>query len=209
MNSYLKAAHERYRKLLPANKQQDGYLVNPISEVDCEIIIELQQLLKKSGNSEALSVLKEYKGQVKDLDIRDQLIECNLNTKDESIEEAYEDIGEDFEEGEEGVSGLKKKIKELLQQIKENKRKFVIIKEDRFMANLIFAYKKVDLSSIDKESYKLIINPVREDLARIPAYANTEYFFDSEEECDKTIEIIDSALEKAEVKFVNKEDDGD
>lgn len=209
MNNYLKAAIERYKKLLPKNKQE-GYLINPMSEVDCEIIVELQELLKKSGNNEAHSIMKEYKGQVKDSEIRDQLIQCNINTRDNDLFEAYDNIEEDFEDGEDNIKTLKKKVKELLEVIKNNKRKFLIIKSYRFVTNLIFSYKKDDLSSIDKELYRLIINPVREDLTKIPIYANTEFYFDNEEECDEIIENIDIALQKANVEFVNKgEENGD
>jgi len=208
MNNYLKAAIERYKKLLPKNKQ-DGYLIHPISEVDCEIIVELQELLKKHGNEEALSILREYKGQVKDSEIRDQLIQCNINTRDVNLYEAYDDIEEDFEDSENNIKALKKKIKNLLEVIKDNKRKFVIIQGQRFVTNLIFSYKKDDFSSIDKELYRLVINPVRDDLTKIPIYANTEFYFEDEEDCDHTIESIDVALEKADVEFINKKENGD
>lgn len=209
MNNYLKAAIERYKKLLPKDKKE-GYLINPISEVDCEIIVELQELLKKHGNDEALSILREYKGQVKDSEIRDQLIQCNINTRDFSLDEAYDEIGEEFDdEDEDDIKKLRKKIKELLEIINNNKRKFVIIQGQRFVTNLIFSYKKDDFSSIDKELYRLVINPVRDDLTKIPIYANTEFYFEDEEDCDHTIESIDVALEKADVEFINKKENGD
>ena len=73
MNKFLKSASERFDKI----KGRD-FLINPISEVDCEIIIELGQILFKAGLTDVTAVLKTYK-ELKDLDVRDALMQWNID----------------------------------------------------------------------------------------------------------------------------------
>jgi len=186
MNQHFKAASNRYKDLLPENKKESGYLINPISTVDCEIITELFELLKKAGFSKAVAILREYKGQVKDTEILDQLMQCNIDTKSKALKEAYE---EELEEGFE----------------KKFKRDFIQIEGHRIEIAYIFGYFFKDNSDDDFEEYKIILNPCRSDATRIPLYANQEFVFYDFVECQKTIKTIDNYLEQSNIKFVNKE----
>ena len=75
MNQYLKSASERYE-----NKFKDEFLINPISNTDAEIVVEIIELFKKAGVNEAVEILKEYKLN-KDTEIRDSLLDLNTNFK--------------------------------------------------------------------------------------------------------------------------------
>lgn len=198
MNQHFKAASKRYSDLLPNNKKEEGYLINPISTVDCEIIVELSELLKKAGFNKAVAILKEYKGQVKDSEIRDQLTQCNIDTKSKALKEAYQD--EDL-------------IDEFSEEVKKKfKRDFIIIEDHRIEAAMIFGYKFKDMSKGEFEEYKVVLNPCRSDVTRLPLYANEEFTYYDYFECKKIMELIDNQLEQSNVKFVNKEteeDDGD
>lgn len=196
MNAYFKAAIERYKKLL---KNKESFLINPLSEVDCEIIIELKELLIKAGNNQAINILKEYKGQVKDTEIRDQLIQCNIDTKNKELEDFI-----DFDDEEFDIKELKKRLIVLQKELEDNKREFIVIDEDRIFAYLIFGYEKIDKSTFDYEEFQLVLNPTRIDATKIPLYANKTFTFYNEEECNKAICALDNILEKTKVKIINK-----
>lgn len=194
MNKYLKSASENFEKL----KQKD-YLISPISSTDGEIMTEIIELFKKCNQTGVVEILKQYKF-LKDEEIRDQLLDCNtkFNRKelDKSIRE-YQDLLED-EEGDPLVENIKK--------IADSKTEFVIINEDRIEARLIYGYKperKYDPN--DKFEGKLILNPCDKNATKVPLYANHTFIFYDEEELNETVELLDKQLEKANIKFVNKE----
>jgi hypothetical protein len=199
MNAYFKSAVERYKKLL---KNKESFLINPLSEVDCEIIIELKELLIKAGNNQAINILKEYKGQVKDTEIRDQLIQCNIDTKNKELE-FFDEYGDDEEVD---VKELKKRIKALQKALEDNKREFIVIQEDRIFAYLIFGYEKIDKSTFDYEEFQLVLNPTRIDATKIPLYANKTFTFYDKEKCDQTVELLDEVLQKTKVKIIKNGD---
>ena len=196
MNKYLKSASENFEKL----KQKD-YLISPISSTDGEIMTEIIELFKKCNQTGVVEILKQYKF-LKDEEIREQLLECNTNFKSQEVE--------DFDEGEEGGSpkSMKKLLKtiEKLKEMLARKTEFVIINEERIMANVIFGYRTdggYDLN--DNFEGKLIINPCDKNATKVPLYANHTFTFYDEEELNETIELLDKQLEKANIKFVNKE----
>ena len=191
MNDHFKAASKRYTGLLPKNKQTEGYLINPISEVDCEIIIELSQLLKKAGFNKALAILKEYKGTVKDVEIRDQLLQCNIDTKPQKLSREAEEFIEDLTEGKE----------------RNRDRKFIVIDEHRFSSDLIYGYKIEDKTEGDSEQYDIVLNPCKDDATRLPLYANEAFTFYDYDKCIETVKLIDEQMKKSNVKFVDREDD--
>jgi len=200
MNKYLKSASENFEKL----KQKD-YLISPISSTDGEIMTEIIELFKKCNQTGVVEILKQYKF-LKDEEIRDQLLDCNTNFKKQEIEDLYEDL----EEGDEGGStkSMKKLLKtiEKLKEMLARKTEFVIINEERIMANVIFGYRtstKYDLN--DNFEGKLILNPCDKNATKVPLYANHTFTFYNEEELNETIELLDKQLEKANIKFVNKE----
>lgn len=194
MNKYLKSASENFEKL----KQKD-YLISPISLTDGEIMTEIIELFKKCNQTGVVEILKQYKF-LKDEEIRDQLLDCNtkFNRKelDKSIRE-YQDLLDD-EEGDPLIKKIAEKV--------DRKTEFVIINEERIAAYIIFGYRtstKYDLN--DKFEGKLILNPCDKNATKVPLYANHTFIFYDEEELNETIELLDRQLEKANIKFVNKE----
>ena len=194
MNKYLKSASDNFEKL----KQKD-YLISPISITDGEIMTEIIELFKKCNQTGIVEILKQYKF-LKDEEIRDQLLECNTNFNrkelDKSIRE-YEDLL-DGEDGDPFIENIKK--------IADSKIEFVIINEERIQASIIFGYRtstKYDLD--DNFEGKLILNPCDKNATKVPLYANHTFTFYDEEELNETIELLDKQLEKANIKFVNKE----
>lgn len=194
MNKYLKSASENFEKI----KQRD-YLISPISTTDGEIMTEIIELFKKCNQTGVVEILKQYKF-LKDEEIRDQLLDCNtkFNRKelDKSIKE-YQDLLDD-EEGDPFIENLKK--------IADSKIEFVIINEERIQASVIFGYRistRYDLND-NFEGY-LTLNPCDKNATKVPLYANHIFTFYSEEELNETIELLDKQLEKANIKFVNKE----
>ena len=199
MNKYLKSASENFEKL----KQKD-YLISPISSTDGEIMTEIIELFKKCNQTGVVEILKQYKF-LKDEEIRDQLLECNTNFKKQEIE----DLDDDLEEGEEDSPKSMKKLLKTIEKLKEmlaRKTEFVIVNEERIMANVIFGYRTdggYDL--LDNFEGKLILNPCDKNATKVPLYANHTFIFYSEEMLNETIELLDKQLEKANIKFVNKE----
>lgn len=185
MNSYFKAAIERYNKLFSKKqKENGGYLINPISEVDSEIIIELKELLKKAGFDQVTEALREYKGGIKDLDILDGLRQCNLDIKDKRLEEE----GGEFNHKEETV----------------RYREFIELNGDKLDVHYIFGYHLKDLSDFNQEEYQIIINPIDIDLTTKPLFSNRKFTFLNGEEFKEAIYSLDKQLREAKIKFVNK-----
>lgn len=194
MNKYLKSASENFEKL----KQKD-YLISPISSTDGEIMTEIIELFKKCNQAGVVEILKQYK-YLKDEEIRDQLLDCNtkFNRKelDKSIRE-YQDLL-DEEEGDPFIENLKK--------IADSKIEFVIINEERIQASIIFGYRISTKYNLDDNfEGKIILNPCGKNATKVPLYANHTFTFYNEEELNETIELLDKQLEKANIKFVNKE----
>lgn len=194
MNKYLKSASENFEKIKPKD-----YLISPISSTDGEIITEIIELFKKCNQTGVVEILKQYKF-LKDEEIREQLLECNTNFNrkelDKSIKE-YQDLLDD-EEGDPFIENLKK--------IADSKIEFVIINEERIQASVIFGYRistRYDLND-NFEGY-LTLNPCDKNATKVPLYANHTFTFYDEEELNETIELLDKQLEKANIKFVNKE----
>lgn len=196
MNKYLKSASENFEKL----KQKD-YLISPISSTDGEIMTEIIELFKKCNQTGVVEILKQYKF-LKDEEIREQLLECNTNFKSQEVE--------DFDEGEEGGSPKStKKLLKIIEKLKEmlaRKTEFVIINEERIMANIIFGYRtEGGYDLLDNFEGKLILNPCDKNATKVPLYANHTLIFYNEDELNEMIELLDKQLEKANIKFVNKE----
>lgn len=200
MNKYLKSASENFEKL----KQKD-YLISPISSTDGEIMTEIIELFKKCNQTGIVEILKQYKF-LKDEEIRDQLLECNTNFKSQEIE----DFDDDLEEGEESSTKSMKKLLKTIEKLKEmlaRKTEFVIINEERIMANVIFGYRQTRRYDVLDDTFRgsLILNPCDKNATKVPLYANHMFTFYNEEELNETIELLDKQLEKANIKFVNKE----
>lgn len=182
MNQYLKAASNSFNKI----KEKD-YPINPISEIDCEIITEIRELLKKAGLSEVAAILKEYK-YLKDEDIRDQLLQANIDFTSK-LAESLMDEDDRREEIE------KRRLE----------REFIKIKNHRLLVNFIFAF-KTEESYDKKDNYtgSIILNPVPSDITRLPLYANYAITTNDEEDFEDMVIDFEAQLEKTGVKFVNE-----
>lgn len=82
MNQFLKKAVERYTF--------GDFKINPISEVDAEIIVELKEMLNKAGLKGANQILANYKF-LKDTEIRDALLQWNIDNPVKSKSELPEE----------------------------------------------------------------------------------------------------------------------
>ena len=122
MNKYLKSASERFEKI----KEKD-YAISPMSEVDCEIVVELSQLLSKMGKKDVVEILKNYK-YLKDEEVRDQLLQCNIDEGGKAAEQGDTEVGKLLQQ----IDKLKEKL--------ANKEKFIVLQDDKISSRMIFGY---------------------------------------------------------------------
>jgi hypothetical protein len=188
MNKFLKSAVNRYNEVF---KKEN--LINPISEVDAEIITEIYELAKKANLKGLKEILEEYKYR-KDSEIRDQLLEFNTNFK-----------------------GLF--VKDILGIVKgevDDKSPVPIIKigEEYLRIWHILAWSVFEEfdDKIGDYIYGILLNPMPEgvDLKKIPMYANMKFYFNSEEDRNIVIEnLLKLYKDSGEIGFLdlNKEDE--
>jgi hypothetical protein len=165
--------------------------------MDGEIITELYELFKKADQKEVVEVLKQYKF-LKDEEIRDQLMECNLNFKKSEV-----DVDEN---GKQPPSMQKlldtiKKLKDLLAK----KTEFIVLNGERIAAYTLYGYRserEYDTDVVFKG--RLILNPCDIIATKVPLYANHTFEFFDEKELDDTIDLLDSLLKRSSIKFVKK-----
>lgn len=189
MNKYLKSASDSFEKI----KQKD-YLINPISILDCEIMTEIVELFKRGGYDDVVQVLKSYK-YLKDEEIRDQLIECNLDFNEEEFEEFDDIIGDTLE----------KRVKKLKEKF-DDKIEFITLGSDRINSNLIFGFRADEQYDLeDRFTGSLILNPTNVSATKIPLYANHILTFYDESEFEENVNLLERQLEKANIKFINKD----
>lgn len=171
MNKYLKVASERYKESF---KKQ--VLINPISEVDGEIMTEITELFKKAGLKEAVAILSEYKFS-KDTEIRDSLLELNTNYKQKLaskiVSEIIDDEEDDFDE------------RELL--ISFNDFRGLNIKR-----YLILGFSRITI--IDNETGteypSIVLNECDETASKKPMYANHILSYDDFDERDNDYSML-------------------
>lgn len=187
MNNYLKSASKRFTEI-----KKSDYLINPISELDCEIMIEISELFKKLGASHVSEILKNYKC-LKDEEIKDQLMQANIDFNQEKIK------------SEDEVTEKKKNLFKELLELFDMFKYFLVIGDERIDTKYIFGYKKDN--NEDFSEYYIILNPLNvENMKSLPFYTNHRFTFYDEEERDKMIETIDNLLKEKDVKFVNDEE---
>lgn len=190
MNQYLKSASDRFSKLI-GDKQ---FAISPISEIDGEIITSITELFVKLDKREVVQILKQYK-YLKDEEINDLLLQCNLD----STAKQYEKIEQDG-----GYKKLLDQIDELTDKLK-SKREFITLKNERFAASIVFAY-RVEEDYIKNTKYvgKLIINPTDVSATKQPLHANYTITCEDEDEFTELIESFEIQMEQSGVEF-NKE----
>lgn len=172
MNQFLKSASERFSKL-----KKSEYLINPLSEIDAEIIGELSEILKKFNANEAVAILKQYK-ELKDSEIRDMLLQLNMDlskipvksTKGKSIEAEIE--GEDEE----------KEIENIL---------FQDFHSTCLKKRLILGFNLYVVKDPDGNFYPaILLNQCDEFASKKPMYANFPLIYGDEEERDVDMEML-------------------
>ncbi|MFW6273068.1 MAG: hypothetical protein ACOC2U_04755 [bacterium] len=175
MNNYLKSAAKRYEEKLGKE-----FLINPISNIDGEIITEITELLKKLKANEAVEVLKSYKYK-KDEEIRDELLGLNTNFKSKSVK-VDEDSSEDEIEG-----------------VAEEKSKTIYFSD--FQQTFIKKFQVLGgrkMIFVDKETRAefpaILLNEVDELATKEPMYANTILTYEEEVQRDEDYENLISEM---------------
>lgn len=191
MNKYLTSAKERFSKI-----SDKDYLINPISEVDCEIFIELAQILKKAGLSEVIEIIKEYKG-IKDLEIRDTLLQWNIDHPILGITKLVNKIADKAaEEGEE-----EKYKPPVFFKIGD-----ILIHQ--YDLHNIIKYERFD-EKREEYFYGLIINPMPEgfNVKSVPPFANYKIEYSDESNRNEVLKKLAEFLLEREIKTINLDQD--
>jgi hypothetical protein len=172
MNEYLKSAGKRFK-----DKFGKEFLINPISNIDGEIVTEIIELFKKLKANEIVAVLKEYKYK-KDTEIRDSLLDLNTNFKTKSV-------SIDKELGEEEETEEKSRILYFRDYQETFIKKYFVLGGRK----MVF---------VDKETRaefpSILLNEVSELATSKPMYSNTMLMYESEEERDEDFQMLLSEM---------------
>jgi len=191
LNKYLNSAKERFQKI-----SDKDYLIHPISEIDCEIFIELAQILKKAGLSEVIEIIKEYKG-IKDAEIRDTLLQWNIDHPKLGIVKLVNQMVDKMsEEGEEPEAPLPAYV-----QIGD-------IRVHQFDLRGIQKYERFDERKEDY-IYGITINPMPEGfiIKNIPMFANHKIEYNDEQNRNDVLRKLSEFLLEQKIRTINLEED--
>lgn len=191
MNKYLNSAHERFSKI-----SDKDYLIHPISEVDCEIFIELGQILKKAGLNEVIEIIKEYKG-VKDAEIRDDLLQWNIDHPTLGVAKLVNKIADKMADG-----GEEEEVPlPAFLQIGD-------IQIHQFDLRGIKKYDRFDEKK-DDYVYGLIVNPMSDgfNLKNVPMFANHAIEYNNEENRNEVLKKLSEFLLEQKTRTINLEQD--
>lgn len=187
MNKFLKSAVTRYEAL----KGTKDYLINPISTVDAEIMIELGQILKKLGAKDLFEILNSYK-EVKDAEIRDTLIEWNIQHPSGGNKDALSKV----------FDRVFNKI-ETEEKEEEKYPPFIRISN---LTMRIYDLKGLELTErVDDEgNYKwgIVINPTPDHVKQIPLYSNYRVEFFSEKNRNDVLKKLESVFSENGTDFI-------
>ena len=178
MNKFFQSAIKRFDDLLPKNKKS-GFLINPISKEDSEIINELKVIIKKAGLNEVSEILKNYK-EYKDSEIFDSLLQWNIDHPNLKVNSNGENIEENN-----------------FRRIAFLKIKEVIISQfDLKGFKLIEEVKDGDIE------FSLMLNPTPEEAHSIPYFSNYIVKFADEEDRDNTINQLKSFFDENNIDIL-------
>ncbi len=183
MKNYLKAATESFEKLKVGKK-----LINPISGIDAEIVFETINYLKKINQFQLWTILESWK-YLKDEEIRDQLLQLNIDTVQKPT---FKDkLGE-----------LVDSVDEVIEE-KKWKKPFVKLKNRTIELERVSDIKSYNewntISS--KEKYFILINEA-EKCTGLCVNILVEY--DKIKERDKDFKLIHEWMEQSgDIKFIN------
>lgn len=185
MNKYLNSAKERFCKI-----SDKDYLIHPISEVDCEIFIELAQIIKKAGLSEVIGIIKEYKG-IKDLEIRDTLLQWNIDHPTLGITKLVNRIA-DKAAGEEDEY-----VKPAFLEIGD-----ILI--NQYNLHGAIKYERFDEKKKDY-IYGIIINPMPEgfNMKSVPMFANHKIEYSDDQNRNEVLKKLSEFLLERGIQTIN------
>lgn len=186
MNKFLRSASERYDQL----KKKD-YLINPMSEIDTEIAIEIGQILKKTGLNDVLEIFSSYK-EVKDEEVRDQLMQWNIDHPFGQIKDL--------------AKSQKNVIDSMLEGVEEQEKypPFIIIGEltmKIYDLKGFVVYDKIDRDG--NEIYVIKINPIPDHTKNIPLYSNYEIEYFDEQNRNEVLEQLRKVLSDTGTDFID------
>jgi len=183
MNKFLKSASQRYCKL----KESKDFIINPISEIDAEIIVEIGEIFKKQGLVDLAEILKSYK-ELKDEEIRDQLMQWNIdhpNGKNNKINNFIDKVIDEVIEEQKlppfiQINNLRMKLCHLLG---------------------LELYERID----EEENYKwgIIINPTPEHTKQIPLYSNFKVEWFTEKDRNNVLYKLESVCQEQGIDFID------
>jgi hypothetical protein len=184
MKEHLKKAALSYAKL------KEETAINPISNIDAEIIVELLEALKKVGKTDLVAILDGWKYK-KDGDVRDDLLTWNTEYNSEENQEERED-GYEIKVGKFGGLFINGQL-----YIKEKTRNFITLQGAMYELELIFNYSKIkewsyDLPVGQKHGIKLNEHP--DETIRKSIYADKKIFYSSIEERDKEFDRLNTVF---------------
>lgn len=181
MNKILQSAVDRYKKF-----GKEKFLINPISEEDAEIMVELGQALKRFNANDLIKILENYKFR-KDTEIRDELMQWNTDHPLKPTKEQKDTFPEDNED-------IKKPAP------------FIKIANRTLRAFHIFAWDEVEEDCDGDYKYCIILNPMPAgvDLKKIPLYANEKIQCYNEEHRNTILNQLKSHFqEELDINFLD------
>jgi len=171
MNKYKQAAAKRF-----STKFKEDFLINPISTLDAEIITELEEILKKGKLLGAAEIMKRYKFD-KDSDIRDELLQFNMDLSPKVAEKATKDAG-------------------LEEEPEEKKREPFFLFSDymgfTIKRNLILGFRAVWFTDKEsgEETYSILLNEVPDGTKNLPMYSNFVLSYEDEDERNMDLDAL-------------------
>jgi hypothetical protein len=180
LNKFFKSASERYNKLCEKN-----YLINPMSEIDLEIVGELKVVLDKVGLNEVNEILKNYK-EYKDIEIFETLLNWNI-----------EHPKVNFLKNKGGVQDMTDG------SFDEQPRPAFISIGDAFIRDFdIKGFQLIDEIRNGEEFYAIKINPTPDDVLKLPYWANHIVPFSDIESRDETLLKLKNYLSSREIDII-------
>ena len=183
MNKFTRSAVDRFNKI-----KEKEYLINPISEVDCEIFVELGQILKKAGLTAVLEIMKSYK-ELKDEEVRDQLLQFNIDYKGN------------------GLNTLKNAVQEAVESVQDEFKytPIIIIGDIQLKLNYIHGLQIGSRLDIGTGEYIwwIKINPVPDDVKSVPYFANHVIEFYDEENRNEVLNKLRAAFEENDTPLID------
>jgi hypothetical protein len=183
MKNYLKSAVDRFKN----SKGKEEYLINPVSEVDAEIIIEIIEAFKKLGRTDISSILDGWKYH-KDKVIQEYMMQWNIDNPLQADDQENSDKNQHIP----SIFDIKP-------------RPVIKIRDEMIDIGYVHHYNKIE-EWVEKERmgmYGIILNETPSEAKRVPIYANKKIFFYNVEERDEVYDKVNTAyLEQDDIRLI-------